>query len=311
MRKNLLPWAVAAGAVASLALTSCTYDPAYTTLSGSYSTGYGYGYGYGGSGFSTSVFVSTGDPRWGYDPYTYSYYDYYSRRYYDPYLYGYYPIGYRPPVLIGVPHPYGWRPGHGYCPPPRTVRNVTVVNYQNRESAYRNTNHSWARQVRQQPVRQSSREADIRRDRAPSTHQNSGPRPTDNRGWLNPRGRDGSNQGSYTPPNTGNRNQTARPPMNYSTPVTRPDTTSPDRIQRRDSERAAPWSPSRQGHAAPAVPQAARPDGARYSRRPEAVAPQPRQTRPVSPPAANPAPTENPPPSRGEGRRGLRSLGEG
>ena len=50
------------------------------------------------SSFNTSVFVGTGNPRWGYDPYCYSYYDYTPPRYYDPYLNGYYPVGYRPPV---------------------------------------------------------------------------------------------------------------------------------------------------------------------------------------------------------------------
>ena len=149
MRKNLLPWTVAFGITATLVFSSCTYDPYYTSTGGSYSTGYGYGHGYGGSSFSTSLFVSTGDPRWGYDPYSYSYYDYRSRRYYDPYLYSYYPIGYRPPIVYGVPHPHGWRPGSGYCPPPRTVRNVTMANYRNREAAYRGSNHSWAKQVRQ------------------------------------------------------------------------------------------------------------------------------------------------------------------
>ena len=128
MKKNLRLLVVAAvGAVASLAFTSCAYDPYYasgsTSVGGSYSSGYGDGYGYGGSSFSTSVFVGTGDPRWGYDPNCYSYYDYSRRAYYDPYLNGYYPIGYRPPIVYGVPHPYGWSPGHGYCPPPRGYRN--------------------------------------------------------------------------------------------------------------------------------------------------------------------------------------------
>lgn len=163
MKKHLRHWAIAAaGAAAALAFTSCAYDPYYTSVGGSYSSGYGYGagygygdgYGYGNSNFSTSLFVSTGNPQWGYDPYCYSYYDYRRRCYYDPYLYGYYPIGYRPPVIIGCPHPYGWRPGHGYCPPPHQVRNVTVVNYRNRESAYRNSNYGWAKQIRQQPLSQ-------------------------------------------------------------------------------------------------------------------------------------------------------------
>ncbi|MEO8614337.1 MAG: hypothetical protein ABI600_04290 [Luteolibacter sp.] len=156
MKKNLrLLVGVAVGAAAFLAFTSCAYDPYYSSSSvgGYYGGGYGDGYGYGGSSFSTSLFVSTGDPRWGYDPNCYSYYDYQRRCYYDPYLNGYYPIGYRPPVIYGCPHPYGWRSGSGYCPPPRGVRNVAVVNYRNRESAYRNSGYGWAGQVRQQPTR--------------------------------------------------------------------------------------------------------------------------------------------------------------
>lgn len=153
MNPHFTRWAgAAAAAFAALAFSSCAYDPYYTTtaVGGSYSSGYGEGYGYGGSSFSTSVFVSTGDPRWGYDPYCYSYYDYNRRCYYDPYLNGYYPIGYRPPVVYGVPHPYGWRPGHGYCPPPRNYYNRQVSNYRNRENAYRSSNYGWASQVRQQ-----------------------------------------------------------------------------------------------------------------------------------------------------------------
>jgi hypothetical protein len=147
MRKFILPWTAGLGTAISLTFSSCTYDPYYSSAGGYY----GDGYGYGGSSFSTSFFVTTGDPRWGYDPYTYCYYDYRTRRYYDPYLYGYYPVGYRPYAVYGVPHPHGWRPGHGYCPPPRTIRNITVVNYRDRESAYRNSDYSWARQVRQRP----------------------------------------------------------------------------------------------------------------------------------------------------------------
>ncbi len=155
MKKNLRTLVGAAvGVVASLSFTSCYYDPYSSSASvgGSYSSGYGDGYGYGGSGFSTSLFVSTGDPRWGYDPNCYSYYDYHRRCYYDPYLNGYYPVGYRPPVVYGVPHPYGWHRGGGYIRPPVRVTNVTVTNYRNRASLYQNTKYGWAKQVRQQPA---------------------------------------------------------------------------------------------------------------------------------------------------------------
>jgi hypothetical protein len=203
MKKNLRHWAAAAvGAAAALAFTSCTYDPYYSSAGGSY--GYGEGYGYGGSNFSTSLFISTGDPRWGYDPYTYCYYDYYRRSYYDPYLYGYYPIGYRPVVVYGVPHPYGWRPGHGYCPPPRGVRNVTVVNYRDRESAYRNSNYNWARQVRRQPVPQNRVQE---RSPSPYSYGNSSP-------YSNRRTPYGNNPAPYTQPST----RTYRSPENYSRP---------------------------------------------------------------------------------------------
>lgn len=155
MKKNLRLLAGAAvGAAVAFGFTSCTYDPYYSSASvgGSYRAGYGDGYGYGGRSFSTSAFIRTGDPRWGYDPYSYSYYDYTRRAYYDPYLHGYYPVGFRPAFVYGVPHPYGWRPGIAFIRPPIGIRNVTVVNYRNRESAYRSSNYSWARQVRQQPV---------------------------------------------------------------------------------------------------------------------------------------------------------------
>jgi hypothetical protein len=165
MKKNLRNLALAAvGAAVALGFTSCAYDPYYSSpaVGVSYSSGYGNGYGYGGSGFNTSVFIGTGDPGWGYDPYCYSYYDYRSRRYYDPYSYGYYPVGYRPPVVYGVPHPYGWRPGSGYIRPPVRVTNVTLSNYQDREYRYRNSSYGWAKQVKQQPVTRSRQQDDRR-----------------------------------------------------------------------------------------------------------------------------------------------------
>jgi hypothetical protein len=153
MKRNLFLFAGVAAVV--LGLGSCAYDPFHGGHSrSSASVGYGYGYGYGGSSFNTSYFWSTGDPRWGYDPYARSYYDFHRRAYYDPFLYGYYPVGYRPPILVGVPHPTGYR--QGWCPPPRRVTNVTIVNYRNRESAYRNSSHSWARDVRYDSRHRSS-----------------------------------------------------------------------------------------------------------------------------------------------------------
>jgi len=127
-------------AASSLSLVSCFYDP--------YGPGPGYSSGYYGGG-STSVFVSTGDPFWGYDPYRYCYYDYRRRCYYDPYLHGYYPVGYRPPICHGVPHPYGWRPGSGVCPPPRDIHYGQIPNYQNRFEQLRERNYAWVRDFRE------------------------------------------------------------------------------------------------------------------------------------------------------------------
>ena len=102
MKNSFFRWtAASASAVAALTLVSCVYDPYYS------SSGYG-GYGGGYGGIDTTVFVSTGNSRWGYDPYRSCYYDYQRRCYYDPYLYGYYPVNYCPPRISGCPHPYGW-----------------------------------------------------------------------------------------------------------------------------------------------------------------------------------------------------------
>lgn len=132
----------------AIALSSCVYDSGYYgppagNYRGSLSTTYS------SSGYSsTSLFISTGNPRWGYDPHCHSYFDYTTRCYYDPYLNGYYPYGYRPPVIVGVPHPYGWRPGHRSCPPPRHYRNYKLRNHEHRDLAYRKLDHSWAKNVR-------------------------------------------------------------------------------------------------------------------------------------------------------------------
>jgi hypothetical protein len=142
MNEKIRGWVASVLApLGALALNSCTYDPNYSYQGSSYSTGYGDGYGYGGRAFTTSVFVGTGDPRWGYDPYCHSYFDYRRRAYYDPYLNGYYPVGYRPQAIYGVAHPYGWNPGSGYCRPPSRVTNVTISSSHNRESAYRNSGY--------------------------------------------------------------------------------------------------------------------------------------------------------------------------
>ncbi len=247
MKKNLRLFVGAAiGAAASLAFTSCAYDPYASTsvggtynsgggysVGGSYSNGYGDGYGYGGSSFSTSVFVATGNPRWGYDPYCYSYYDYSRRCYYDPYLNGYYPGGYRPAVVYGVPHPYGWRPGSGYCPPPRSVTNVTVVNYRNRESAYRSTNYGWSKQVRQQaPNRSGTQSYQPTRDSRPV--YGSRPQASDfnNRIYQN-QPRNQSREAVRGSSQSGSRQQTQ---SRYNAPVTTYSQQQPKNSQRAERQ---------------------------------------------------------------------------
>ena len=99
-----------------------------------------------GSAYRTSFFVSTGDPRWSYDPYLFCYYDRYRSCYYDPYLFGYYPVGYRPMPVRGCPHPYNWS-GYGACPPPQQIRSTTLRRYDQRMSNYQAANYHWARRV--------------------------------------------------------------------------------------------------------------------------------------------------------------------
>jgi hypothetical protein len=324
MKKTLLHWTAAIGIVTAVSLSSCTYDPAYTTVTGSYSSGYGYGYGYGGSGFSTSYFVSTGNPYWGYDPYTYCYYDYRSRRYYDPYLYGYYPIGYRPPVLVGVPHPYGWRPGRGYCPPPRVVKNVTVVNYRNRESSYHRIDQNWARNVRTKDYPR-----DNHRGRVPEPRQNTrdverdrdGGQPSSrDRSWPNSRNRGLENQvqqSQYPAPGRSSRRD-ARPPASYQTPVDagnggvvsgNPSTRDRQRYDRSQSRRPefnAPAPSTQQGDSGFRNPRVRDRDQSQSRPQPE-VGRQPE----MAPPSRGGSRDPESPRGNQEERRGLRSLGDG
>lgn len=138
--------------IAALAVSSCAYDPYYSGSSYSSGGGYGSGYGYGSSNFSTSFFVSTGNPRWGYDPYAGAYYDYSRRCYYDPYLSGYYPVGYRPRYVYGSPHPHGWSRGRSSIAPPSRIRSYKLTNYQDRTSRYRSLGRDWSRDVRKSPA---------------------------------------------------------------------------------------------------------------------------------------------------------------
>jgi hypothetical protein len=137
MKKYLLLGA----AVASSLLSSCYYDP---FMYGNTQTSFGVSSF--GNGVNTSFFVSTGDPRWAYDPYRYLYFDRFRSCYYDPFLFGYYPVGYLPVAVRGCPHPYNWS-GVGVCPPPRSVRSTTLSRYDNRVSNYNAANYHWARRV--------------------------------------------------------------------------------------------------------------------------------------------------------------------
>ncbi len=246
MKKTLHRWAAAAiGATAALIVTSCAYDPYYSSAGSSY--GYGDGYGYGNSSFSTSVFVSTGDPRWGYDPTCYSYYDYQRRAYYDPYLYGYYPVGYRPPLVYGVPHPHGWRPGSRYCPPPSRVRSTNLSNYRQRDDLYRRSNYSWANQVRQRDSGGPSRDGGVRygqrnEDRNQSrSDYNRGDYTRGNNGWDS-RGRDvRSAPQQQQPVQTYDRSRDRSQRPDFNRPNTRPDFTRPQQQPQQDR------SPSRSG----------------------------------------------------------------
>ena len=163
--------------LSAFAVSSCAYD-GYS--SNSYG-GYGNGYGYGNSGFSTSYFISTGNSRWGYDPYSRSYYDYSRRAYYDPYLNGYYPVGYRPRYVSGAPHPYGWSNGRKSISPPRSVRNYNLKNYGSRTDRYRNLGKDWSRNVRNDSSRGQRQQFDNSRgqrsnssDRGQRTQSSSG-----------------------------------------------------------------------------------------------------------------------------------------
>lgn len=301
MIKGLLTGVVAG--IAALAVSSCAYDPYYTGTS--YSAGYGHGYGYGSSSFSTSVFVSTGNPRWGYDPYAGCYYDYTRRAYYDPYLYGYYPIGYRPRYVVGSPHPGGWTRGRSYCPPPSRIRSHSLTNYSNRAQSYRSLGRDWSRNVSVTAPAGSQRPGfDNRGSYEPSFGGSRGstfPQRQDHfpsRGGSFQRGGEERDRGSFGRGQTGGRHFGPS-----DTGVISPQSANPtNRTFLRGGDPAGNFQ--------------ARPDSQRFQR-PDAppverpAAPQPRFERP----APNPAPAAVPGhPRGGDPRgmaRGIRSLGEG
>lgn len=324
MTKNFRLWMItaAAGAI-SLVFSSCANDPYYTSVGGSYRSGYGQGYGYGGSNFSTSLFISTGDPRWGYDPHCHSYYDYRSHRYYDPYLYGYYPVGYRPQIVVGAPHPHGWRPGRSYCPPPRTVRNVTVVNYQHRDYAYRNSNYSWAKQVRSRPSPQSDSHYQNQpnyRDRSDYSNRSRSDRPTSSR------------RTPYSNPTPSPYSRSAAPPDRSWSRQREPEAESiaPSRSRTYQPRTIQPNSGTQRGNRLPQNYNTPVAEPQRHQPQRRAQDPQPRiePARQAPAPAEGRSPDRNPQPQPGSERgnkdhnrgdsnpdsgrsRGMRSLGQG
>lgn len=132
--------------IAAASLSSCSLESSYHFKPAQTSVRSTVGYSSHGS-TSTSWFISTSNSRWAYDPTCRSYYDYETRCYYDPWLNGYYPRGFRPPVVVGVPHPHGWTQGMKSCPPPNYVRSIRLRDYQHRHQAYRKLNHAWARSI--------------------------------------------------------------------------------------------------------------------------------------------------------------------
>ena len=164
----------------SLALSSCYYDPYATNVS--YSVGFS-----SGGGFGSSVFVSTGDPRWAYDPTLYCYFDRTRRCYYDPFLFGYYPVGYIPVGIRGCPHPYGWS-GSGICPYPRSVNSRYLSRYDQRLSNYASAEYHWARRVSASgsPRWLGSSERERLYERASAVNQ-----PSRVSGWMDSRGLSG------------------------------------------------------------------------------------------------------------------------
>lgn len=289
MSKHLTLWsAIVLGSAAMLGLNSCDpyyYSGSYSSgYSGSYSnsypvgygSGYGSGFGYGSPSFTTSFFVSTGSPVWGYDPYCRSYYNYQRRCYYDPYLYGYYPRGYRPPILVGVPHPRGYR--SNYCPPPVRITNVTLNNYDQRARRYGSLQQPWSREVRMHDYRQGRSSAAPRgydnRQQVPYGTMDSGSRRSvtpQRPSWLGE-----GNRNQYTPepgmqPDVSRRSSRSTGlPSHYNQPVIQAPT--PGRSQDMRTRRSA-ITPQQAPHFQPQSPPQARP---------QAPAPQPVQ--PQAPP---------------------------
>lgn len=300
--------------ISALVISSCAYDPYYS--GSSYSSGYGDGYGYGSSNFSTSFFVRTGNPRWGYDPYAGCYYDYTRRSYYDPYLYGYYPKGYRPRYISGAPHPHGWSRGRSSIAPPSRIRSYNLTNYQNRGERYRSLGRDWSRNVTI-----SNRGRDQRPTYGRDQRNHSGSEQRSN--FFGNRGSDQNrtnrvNQGSYQGRSSYDRNRDSNQrtvaPRSGSTrggfdrgnTTTRAPQPQPQ-IQQRSASRGGFRSPPAADARRQAIIDAMQSrQGGNVTRPPRQPAPQP-QARPP----ANSGRGENAPSRGNRGNRDVRGLGEG
>lgn len=211
MRKLLHLRALTAAAVAVLGASSCAYDPSYT-IGGSYRGGH-----HGGS-VSTSLFVSTGDSRWGYDPGCFAYYDYRRSCYYDPFARCYYPSGVRP-VLIGRSHPHGWRPGRAHCPPPVNVRTVYAPSYRGSSTGGSLSHAAWSEPTRYFEPRPARGGSAYPHDHGGRDSYRSYGRPTMERypSYERSRGADAVHRESPRP--SSERRGFSRAPSSYHTPV--------------------------------------------------------------------------------------------
>ena len=129
-------------AAAFVALTaSCYYSP-YDTVG--YSTSVGFATG-------GTTFIHTSSNRWLYDPTIRCYFDNHRRCFYDPWIGGYYPVGYCPPPIRHVPHPYGWS-GRGYCPPPTRIYDRRIHGYHDRIGLLRSRDLAWAARAQEEAI---------------------------------------------------------------------------------------------------------------------------------------------------------------
>lgn len=255
MRKFLHLRALAAAAVAVFGASSCSYyDPGYT-IGGSYRGGR-----HGGS-VSTSLFVSTGDSRWGYDPTCFAYYDHRRSCYYDPFARCYYPSGVRP-VLIGRSHPHGWRPGRSHCPPPVNVRTIYAPSYRGSSTRGSLSHAAWSEPTRYLEPRPSRGfNAYPRSHEGPDSFRTYGPPHTDRYRSME-RSRGPAPGYRESPRSTSERRGFSRAPSSYHTPVS--TVTSPPAAPAPAA--AAPDSPAAAAPSAPMPSRPSRPPGGRHGR---------------------------------------------